>query len=220
MKAILVGGGRPLYFLAQTFLAKGHVVTIINSEAEECARLAGRLAATVVHGDGSDLRFLEEAGARTADLVLAATPSDPDNLVACQLAKSRFAVPRVVALVNDPDNQDVFQALGVEAISTSLTIASLLEQRAALDQVTNLIPAGDGRVTISEVVLSDDVPLGGKAIGKADFPRDALIAVVIRGAETIIPKGDTSLAHGDRIVLVALAGARDRALKVLTGSSS
>ncbi|MGD9548399.1 MAG: TrkA family potassium uptake protein [Candidatus Krumholzibacteriia bacterium] len=219
MKVIIVGGGRPLYFLAQTFLAKGHSVTIINRDGAECERLASRLDAVIVHGDGSERRILEESGARSADLLLAATPSDPDNLITCQLGKSRFAVPRVVALVNDPDNQKVFQELGVEAISTALTVASLIEQRAALDQVTDLIPAGEGRVAISEVVLNDPRPLEGRTIADADFPRDALIAVVIRDAGTIIPKGDTILERGDRVVLVALAAARDQALKALTGRS-
>lgn len=217
MKVIIIGGGRSLYFLAQTFGRKGHTVTIINLDAAECARLAGQIDATIVHGDGSDQRILEEAGARAADVVLAATPSDPDNLIACHLARTRFTVPRAIALVNDPDNQSVFRDLGIDGISTALTVASLIEQRAALDQVTNLIPAGDGKVTISEVTLAESFPQAGRPIAEIEFPRDALIAVVIRDGETIIPRGDTELSVGDRVLLVTLSETHDQALKVLTG---
>jgi len=220
MKVILVGGGRPLYFLAQTFRSKGHAVTIINRDAAECARLARQIEATIVYGDGSDHRILEDAGARAADIVLAATPSDPDNLITCEFARSRFDVPRAVALVNDPDNQSIFQELGIDAISTSLTVASLIEQRAALDQITNLIPAAEGKVTISEVTLDDSFPLAGRPLAEIKLPRDALIAVVMRDGETIIPKGDTELHCGDRVLLVALSESRERALKVLTGTNA
>ncbi len=217
MKIILIGGGRPIYFLAQAFLGKDHELTIVNSDPLECSHLAGRLKARIVLGDGSDQTILEEAGARMADLVLAATPSDPDNLIACQIAQSRFGVRRVVALVNDPDNKEIFEGMGIGAISTSLRVASLIEQQLTFDQVTNLIPAGDGKVMISEVTLAESFPMEGKRIAEIDFPRDALIAVVMREGETIIPRGDTILGRGDRVLLVALSGSREQALRLLTG---
>jgi trk/ktr system potassium uptake protein len=220
MRVIIVGGGRPLYFLAQTFRRKGHAVTIINRDASECARLAGRIDATIVHGDGTEHRILEEAGARATRIVLAATPSDPDNLICCQLARSQFSVPRAIALVNDPDNREVFRELGIDAISTALTVASLIEQRITLDQVTNLIPAGDGRVTIAEITLDEPCPIAGRPIATIGLPRDALIAVVTRNGETIIPRGDTALRTGDRVLLVTLSASRGRALKILTGHSA
>lgn len=217
MKVIIIGGGRSLYFLAQTFRKKGHAVTIINRDAAECTRLAQQVDATIVQGDGSDQRILEEAGARAAAVVLAATPSDSDNLIACQLAKTRFTVPRAIALVNDPDNQSIFRQLGIDAISTALTVASLIEQRAALDQVTDLIPAGDGKVTISEVTLTESFSHAGRPVSEIEFPRDALIAVVIRGSESVIPRGDTELRVGDRVLLVTLSESHEQALKILTG---
>jgi trk system potassium uptake protein TrkA len=219
MKVILVGGGRPLYFLAQTFLGKGHSLTIINRNPDECERLARELEdAIIVKGDGSDRRILDEAGARGADVIIAATRSDPDNLIACHLARARFEVPRAVALVNDPENQSIFRELGIDAIWTSQTIASLIEQRTALDLVTNLIPAAEGKVTISEVTLSADSPVLGRSLAQIeDFPKDALIAVVTRDGEPLIPKGVTELRENDRVLLVTLSGIHAHALKLLTG---
>jgi trk system potassium uptake protein TrkA len=178
--------------------------------------LARRIEATIVLGDGSDHRILEEAGARSTDLVLAATPSDPDNLVICQVARARFEVPRAVALVNDPDNLGIFRDLGIDAISTSLTVASLIEQRLAFDQVTNLIPANEGKVMITEVTLAPSFPLAGRPIAGIELPRDCLIAVVMRDGETIIPRGSTELRCGDRVLLVTLSASRDEALRILT----
>ncbi len=217
MKVLVVGGGRDLYFLAQAFRSKGHSVTVIDRDKQECSRLARRLDALIIHGDGSDESILEEAGARSADIVLAATERDADNLITCQISRSRFAVPRAVALVNDPENQRVFMELGIDAISPSLTVASLIEQRAALDQVTNLILAGEGKVTISEVVLGKSFQGADIPIAELLLPRDALIAVVMRDGETIVPRGETRLAPGDRVLLVTLSESRDEALGILTG---
>lgn len=220
MNVLLVGGGRPVQFLAQRFAAAGHAVTLVCRNRAECRRLSRLVEGTVVQGDGSDERVLDDAGARGARIVLAATSSDPDNLIVCETALSRFGVPRSVALVNDPENQVVFQKLGIDAISTALTIASLIEQRAALDQVTELIPAVEGQVTMTEVVLAPNSPVIGARLADAALPRDALVAVVVRNGGAVIPRGDTVLRGGDRVVLVTLAKARDAALALLTASAT
>ncbi|MEQ8765349.1 MAG: TrkA family potassium uptake protein [Planctomycetota bacterium] len=220
MKVILVGSGRTLYFLGQTFVAQGHSITIIDRDSDDCLKLARNLKATIVQGDASEPSILEEAGARGADIVLAATESDPDNLIICHMAQSRFGVPRAVALVNDPDNQNIFRKLGVDAISTSLTVASLIEQRAAFDQVMNVIPASEGRVMISEVALDERSPVVGLRLADVQLPEDALIAVLNRGSETLIPRGHTVLESGDRVLVVMLTRSREATLFKLTGQSS
>ena len=113
MKVILIGGGKLVYFLVRQFASKGYHLTIINQDAVEAKALARQLKATVILGDGSDPGMLKEAGAYQADIVLSLTPHDQDNLVACQIAQKRYGVPRTIALVNDPDYQEVFQQLGV-----------------------------------------------------------------------------------------------------------
>lgn len=220
MKVIIVGGGRTVYFLGRSFLAKGHAVTVINRDPEECAHLAGRLNATVVHGDGSDPTILKDAGAHVADAVLAATPNGEDNLAICQLASLQFGVERAVALVNDPDNEGVFKALGVKAFATTRMIASLIEQHAALDEITNLVPVGEGRVNITEVALRPDAPVVGRTLGELAFPDGALVAVILRGDEAIVPRGSTEVRAGDRLVLVTLPQNHGRVLRLVTGEAS
>ena len=217
MKVIIVGGGKTLYFLCRNFTAKGYQVTVINRNKDECIQLARQLSAMVLHGDGSDAGILKEAGAMGSDAVLAITPNDQDNLVICQLASIQFGVPRAVALANDPDNAEVFDKLGVTAFSTTHIVGSLIEQRASLEQITNLLPVGEGRVNVTEIVLDADSPVSGKRLKDISLPVNALVAVVIRDNQPIVPRGYNELLAGDRLVLMTLPENHGPVLKVFTG---
>ena len=127
MRVLIIGTGTPVYFLCRAFLSKGHHVTLIDGDHDDCERVAGRLTATILHGDGTDPAMLEEAAAHGADALVAVTPNDQDNLAACLLARQEFGVQRTVALVNDPDNESVFGKLGVKAFSTVSLVASMIE---------------------------------------------------------------------------------------------
>lgn len=217
MKVVIVGGGMTLYYLCRRFAERGYDVVVVNRDHEECVRLARQLRATVVHGDGSDPRILEDAGTMGADVVLAITPNDADNLVICQLAGLRFGVPRVLALANDPDNAEVFDRLGVTGFSTTDIVGNLIEQRAAVEQITNLLPVGEGRVNVTEVVLEAGTSVEGKPLRELGLLPDGLVAVVLRGEEALIPHGDTVLRTGDRVVLVTLPRHHGRVLRTFTG---
>jgi len=217
MKVLIVGGGKTLYFLCRNFTAKGYEVVIINRNHEECVQLARQLSAPVVCGDSRDPRVLKEAGAMGADALLAITPNDQDNLVICQLASLQFGVPRAVALANDPENAEVFQTLGVSAFSTTPIIGSLIEQRASLEQITNLLPVAEGRVNVTEIVVDPGFPVAGRSLKDIELPENALVAVVIRDKEAIVPRGPTRLLAGDRVVLITLPENHGPALKTFTG---
>jgi len=217
MKVIIVGGGKSLFFLCRNFTAKGYQVVIINRDKDECVQLSRQLTAMVVCGDGSDAGILKEAGAMGADAVLAITPNDQDNLVICQLASLKFDVPRAIALANDPDNSEIFEKLGVSAFSTTQIVGSLIEQRASLEQILNLLPVGEGRVNVTEIVLESDSPVVGKMLKDIDLPENALIAVVIRDNQPMVPRGGNDLQAGDRVVLITLPENHGPVLKALTG---
>jgi trk system potassium uptake protein TrkA len=220
MNVIMIGGGRAVYFLCRTFLSKGHTVTIINRDPEGCAWLARHLKATVIHGEGSDLQVLEEAGAYTAEAVLAITPNDHDNLVICQLAAYRFKVPRTLALVNDPDNEEVFRKLGITgAISTTRIFSSLIEQRTGLEDIVNLLPVGEGKVNVTEVAVKGDSPAVGKMLKDIPLPDNSLIAAILRGDRPIIPRGGTVLDSNDRLIVMTLPENHAQALNLLTGQT-
>lgn len=217
MKVLIVGSGQMLFFLCRNFTSKGYEVVVINRDRQECASLARQLTALVVYGDGSDATTLKEAGAMGADVVLAITSHDQDNLVICQLASLQFGVPRAVALANDPENAEVFQKLGVSAFSTTHIIGSLIAQRASLDQITNLLPVAEGRVNITEIVVDAGFPVADRLLKEIDLPENALVAVVIRDQEAIVPRGATRLLAGDRVVLITLPENHGPTLKAFTG---
>jgi len=221
MKIIVIGGARIVYFLCRTFVSKGHHVILVNRDREECGHLARRLKATVVYGDGSDPQVLAEAGAEGADAVLAVTPNDEDNLVICEIATRRFHVPRTLALVNDPDNEEVFKELSdTTAFSTTHILANLIEQRAGFEEITNLLPVGEGKINVTEVTLRADAPVVEKALKDIPLPENALITGILRNGEAIIPRGPTVLHAGDRLILMTLPANHGQVLKSLLGESA
>lgn len=220
MKVIMIGGGKTLYFLCRNFSSKGYKVVIINRERNECEELARKLSALVICGDGSHVEILEEAGARSANALLAITPNDQDNLIICQLASHKFGIPRVIALANDPDNAEVFEKLGVSAFSLTQIVSSLIEQRASLEQITNLLPVGEGRVNVTEIVLNLDSPVAGKQLKDITLPENSLIAVVIRDNKPIVPRGASDLQVADKIVLITLPENHGQVLKMITGENN
>ncbi len=217
MKVIIVGGGNALFFLCRKFAAKGYHVIIINRNNEECVQLSRQLTTMVVCGDGSDAEILKEAGAMGADVVLAITPNDQDNLVICQLASLQFGVPKVIALANDPDNTEVFEKLGVSSFSTTQIVSSLIEQKASLEEILNLLPIGGGKVNVTELVLGADCLTAGKLLKDIDLPENALIAVIIRDNKALIPRGGSDLRAGDHVVLITLPENHGPVLKALIG---
>lgn len=218
MKTIIVGTGKQLYFIAREFISKGHSVVVVCRDPDDAQWIVRRLKAIVIQGDGSIPSVLEEAGARETEIVIAATPRDPDNLVICQIAERYFGVPITLALVSDPDNQEVFPKLGVKnVVSLTQTVSQLTEHRTAAEEIRNLAIMGEGTVNVTELALPKDSPVIGKPLAFAGLPCDTLVASILRGATAIIPRGDTVLAAGDRIVLVTLPSSYGQAVKYLTG---
>jgi trk system potassium uptake protein TrkA len=218
MRLVIVGGGRLVYFLARALRGKKHHVTIVSRTREDGARLARSLDALVIAGDGTDPDVLEEAAVGAADQVLALTEDDHVNLVVCQLARMRFLVPRVLALVNDPDNERVFATLGVPTTFSPIPVlACLIEQRSAFGAIVDLLPVAEGRVRVSEVVLPAASPALGRALESLGLPRGTLVGAIVRGDDTLVPNGASVLEPGDRVVVIARPEGHAAAMTLLTG---
>lgn len=203
MKIILIGGSKLAYFLAKQFASKNYYTTIINENLEEAQTLSRTLKATVIHGEGSDPTTLGEAGALQADVVLSLTTHDEDNLIACQIAQKEYGVPRTIALVNDPENQQIFEKLGISvAFSATQIIASLIEQQTASSDIQNLLPIAEGKVSVTELALEQNNPVVGKTIDEVQLPNGTLIACILRQGEVIVPNGENSLQALDRLVVI------------------
>jgi trk system potassium uptake protein TrkA len=221
LRILVVAEERSAYFLSRRLVAAGYEIVVIHEAEVVCRSLARQLRATVIHGDATDPRVLEDAGAGSADAVMALTPVDARNLAICQQARLRFQVPRALAVVNDPDNEEIFRKLGAEiAFSPTRVLATLVEQRASFADITNLIPVADGRVHLTEVKLSPAALAVGRQLKDVGLPMGAVVAYLLRDDEPLVPHGRTELRAFDRLMLVTLPGKHAHALEALTARSS
>ncbi|MCD6527379.1 MAG: NAD-binding protein [Desulfuromonas sp.] len=218
MRVILAGQGRIVYHLARQFRQKKMQVVVIVPDEEEAHNLARRIGVAVVLGDATAPRLLEEAGALRADAVLALSPHDEDNLAICQIARQMYQVPRVIALVNDPDNEEIFHRLDVTvAISVTRILSILIEEQAGFEAIGQIISLDEGQVTVSEVVLRHNAPAVGLRLDAVALPEEALIGGIVRQGAVVIPKGPTVLQGEDRVILIATDDCVHEAIAVLAG---
>lgn len=204
MKVIVVGGGKVGYYLAKTLLAHGHDPRVIEKSRELCTHLANELDVPVICGDGSLIDVLENAGVQGADALASVTGKDEDNLIVCQLAKKRFGVRRTVARVNNPKNAEVMKQLGVDIpISATDNIARLLEREIDTSAVKLLASINRGEASLSEMEIPEEYKLNGIRLSELEMPMDSIIVSITREGKLIIPRGNTQIFSGDKIVVIA-----------------
>jgi trk system potassium uptake protein TrkA len=201
MYIVIVGGGRIGRYIARDLVVKGHDVTVIELEAERVETLVAETGVLVIQGDAADLRYLEQAHTELADVFVATTHDDDLNLVACQLADIEFGVKRTISRVNNPKNVEIFQVLGIEAVSSTRLISELIENEFTVGELIHLTTLRGGRVGLIELRIPDGAdgpaPRRLDAIG---LPEGTVVVVVYRGDQTIVPRGGTEILPGDEVV--------------------
>jgi len=204
MYIVVVGGGKVGYYLSKTLLAYRHKVVVIEPVKEICEKVANELNIPVCNGDGTTMDVLTEMNTSRADIFIAVTGRDEDNLIACQLAKRKFGVKRTIARVNNPKNIQVFQRLGVDiAVSSTSIIADLIEQEVDYYGMKTLMKLKNGKIVLSEIIINPDSQVCNKSLKELDIPRDCILISVIRNEEVIIPNGFTVLQGGDVVIAVS-----------------
>ncbi len=204
MYAIIVGGGKVGYYLTKLLLSQGHEVMLIENDRAKFASLANELGDSVLFGDGSTMETLKEAGANRADVIVAVTGHDEDNLVACQLAKMLFIRPRTIARVNNPVNEDVFSGLGIDVTvsATKILNAIIQEQVKAEDMFIPLLSLRGGDVEIMEIEISSSSPVANKMIKDLPLPKGSLFVSILRGDEVLVPRGDVQIREDDQVIVL------------------
>jgi trk system potassium uptake protein TrkA len=198
---IVAGGGKVGFYLARELIAQGHEVLLIEKSAARCAQIAAELGNVVQRGNADEASVLAEAGTNRADVMVAVTGDDEDNLVICQVAKRRFNVPRVVARINNPKNEEIFRLLGLDStVSSTDLILSVIEQEIPEQALVPLLRLRHADVEVLDITLPKDSSLDGVALRELRLPPDSLIAFVIRGGESIFPSGNTMLRSCDEIL--------------------
>ena len=204
MRVCIVGGGKIGFYLSKTLMEHGHEPIIIESDESTCQRLAESLDFPVVHGDGTLVEILELAKVSGCQALIGVTGKDETNLIACQLAKKVFGVKKTVARVNNPKNAPVLKQLGVDiAVSSTDNIAHLIEREVETDAIHHLLSIAGGDAALTEVLLPDSFKFAGRTLAELEIPHDVVIVFLTRGQELIIPRGNTVLQGGDKVVCVA-----------------
>lgn len=215
MKVAIAGGGNVGAYIAADLHAAGHEVLIIEQNPDVVARVSPTVDVTWYVGDACEVSSLHEAGLADADVVVAATGDDEDNLVVSLLAKQEFAVPRVVARVNHPKNYWLFnESWGVDvSVSTPHLLTALVEEAVSVGSLVRLLQFRDAQLV--EVTLADDTPAAKQHIAGLGIPRDATVVAVIRESHVIVPRGDTVLQAGDEVLVLVTPESEEAVRKIL-----
>ena len=200
---IIAGAGKVGWNLARELLEKGHEVTCVEQDRRRYLTVEQELEHAVQYGDATELWVLERAGIQRADLVVAVTGDDEDNLLICQVAKEKYLCERIIARVNNPRNLDHFKLLGIQpAVSATDLILRLIEHEVPRYGLVHLLDLPEERLEIIELVVSDDAPAAGRAIADIGLPDGALVISVLRGGSGFVPKADTVVEAGDEVLVV------------------
>jgi trk/ktr system potassium uptake protein len=203
MYAVIVGGGKVGANLGRALLRMGHEMTLVESRPARIAVLEDEFEHMVRRGDGTEIFVLEAAGIARADVCIAVTGDDEDNIIICQVARDGFGVPSVIARVNDPRNQEHFDLLGIgPTVSSTESILSLIEHEVPEHALVQLLSLRRENLEIVEVELSESSPAAGRSIGDLALPRGCLLISVLRDKHAMVPDGKTVLAPGDQVLAI------------------
>ena len=206
MYVIVVGGGKVGYYLTKQLLTEGHEVLLLEKDRRRQAMLAEQLGEVVVQGDGCEVRIMSEAGFGRADVIVAVTGDDEDNLVICQMAKKKFQAPRTVARVNDPANLALFEKLGIDTtVSSTQIIFNLLEQQIEPGEIIPLGALKNGNIEVVAINVSDRSPVLSQNVKDLPLPGNALIISVVRRENALLPQGDVRFEADDTVIAMVVA---------------
>lgn len=205
MYILIGGGGQVGYYLARELLRQDHEVLLLDKDQRRVSQLALELGAAVAKGDACEARTLEQVGCERADMVIAVTGDDEDNLVICQVAKERFGREKTVARVNNPANEKLFQELGIYiTVSPTTNILHLIEAQIPHHKLVPLLALSRVGLGLVEVTIAPNSPASGKRVRELELPQTVKIALIVRGDKKITPDGETIIQGEDTIFALTI----------------
>jgi len=210
MYAIIAGAGKVGRNLGRELIAKGHEVTLIESSRARYLAIEEEFEHAAQYGDATELWVLDRAGIQRADLVIAVTGDDEDNMLVCQVAKEKYLCDRIIARVNNPRNTEHFKLLGIQpSVSATDLILRLIEHEVPRYGLVHLLALEEERLEIIELEVNADAPAVGETVADIALPEGSLIISVLRGGTGFVPKADTVIEAGDEVLLVLDPGLED-----------
>jgi trk system potassium uptake protein TrkA len=211
MYVVIAGAGKVGWNLARELMAKGNEVTVIESDRARYLTVEQELEHAIQYGDATELWVLERAGINRADLTIAVTGDDEDNLLICQVAKEKYLCARIIARVNNPRNRRYFELLGIQpAVSATDLILRLIEHEVPSYGLVHLLDLRDEQLEIIELEVASGSPAAGRPVRDVPLPEGSLIISVLRDGRGFVPSSDTVIDAGDEVLLVLDPGLEDR----------
>ena len=221
MYVVIAGAGKVGWNLARELMAKRHEVTVIESDRSRYLTVEQELEHAIQYGDATELWVLERAGINRADLTIAVTGDDEDNLLICQLAKEKYLCERIIARVNNPRNRQYFELLGIQpAVSATDLILRLIEHEVPSYGTVHLLDLRDEQLEIIEVEVPEGSPVIGQRVSEIALPEGALVISVLRDGSGFVPKADTVVEAGDEVLVVLDPGLEERITAQFVGENS
>ena len=220
MYIIVIGGGRLGYYLLKALLDEGHEVLVLEKNANICRNIIDELGSVCIRGDGCEAATLAEVGTGRADMMVAVTGDDEDNLVACQVAKHKFNVPSTIARIRNPNNEKIFKKLGVDVtVSATNIIIEAIEQEVPTHPLTHLLTLRDKGLTIVDIKISLESTAVGKSVKELTLPEGSKLALIIpREHNPRVPTAGTVLEAGDQIIALTTPESEEALRMALSGS--
>ncbi len=219
MYIIVVGGGRVGYYLTKALLSEGHEVLVLERNVTICEALNEELGSICMRGDGCETTTLSEVGTGRSDMLIAVTGDDEDNLVACQVAKHLFHVPRTIARIRNPKNEDIFKKLGIDVtINNTNIILENIEEEVPTHSLTHLRDIRDRGLELVQVRIPENAGTVGKTIKQLELPKDSVLSLIIRKSRRpIVPSSNTILQAEDQVIVVTSHESEDELRATLRG---
>ena len=220
MNIVVVGGGRLGYYLLKALLNEGHEVLVLEQNARICKTITDELGSVCYRGDGCEAATLAEVGTGRADMLVAVTGDDEDNLVSCQVAKHKHNVPCTIARLRNPQNAALFKKLGVDVtISATDIIIEAIERAVPTHPATELLALDEKGLVIVDVKISAESTTVGKAVKELTLPKESKLVLVIPAeGNTNTPTPDTVLKAGDQIIAITSPETREALQSALRGN--
>jgi trk system potassium uptake protein len=219
MYIIVVGGGKVGYYLTKTLVNEGYEILLIERNPKKVAVYQERFGEIVITGDGAEMATLEEAGMARADVVIAVTGDDEDNLVICQTAKRLFNVPRAIARVNNPKNEEIFKRLGIDVtVSATNLILSIIEQEIPQRGLVHLMTLKHAQLALIEATVEQGAAAAGKSLSDIEFPPNVVVSAILRGGNLLLPRGETVLQPRDEVIALSSRESEAELRQMLVGS--
>lgn len=218
MFIIIVGGGKVGLYLVRYFTEKGHQVLLVEEDWEKVKEIRKKYGIEVIWGDGSEETVLEEAGIEDCDALIAVTEDDQNNLVICQLAERKYNIAKTYTRVNTPGNEKLFSWLGVNvAVSSASILAAMVENDVTFHDLRNLLIKDQDKLKLIRMTVNKDSRSLKKKIKDIKLPTEAVLVAILRGENSLVPRGNTRIMENDVILALTRPELEEELIKIFNG---